>query len=110
MKTSSLRGISILEARDTREGLALANLHHPEVVVVDLDEQQTEDETVTDEFQKAMVRDHSEMVVMSSRRPSEALNRENLNIDFVRKPYRYGPLVEIIDSLLEKHQSQRRAA
>ena len=97
------RGLRILEAARTNDGLALAGLHRPRVIVLDLD---AVDDPVRAESDFAAASENAggTLIVLGLAWQS----REISSGEFIAKPYHYKPLVLKIEELL--HQRRGRAA
>ena len=96
------RGVSILQARRAGAGLELARRHHPDVIVLDVDDSTDCDDGPCARLQREAQLQETSIVLLGSTRGSEQPD----GAEFVRKPYHYGPLIRRIEALLER----RRAA
>ena len=92
------RGVDVLATKHASEGLAILRDHHPDVVVLDLDEEQSGTESVQDDFEQASRRHDARLVLLGrvARRPPGTAEGCNL-----AKPYHFGPLIRTIETLLE---------
>jgi CheY-like chemotaxis protein len=92
------RGVRILAARCTRQGLELARTHHPDLIVLDLEVEgaAAEPRDMSAPFAAQSRADRAPLIVLGSvRRPGPPADAE-----FVAKPYHYGPLIRRIEELL----------
>ena len=95
------RGVRILEAREARAGLALAQHHHPEVIVLDLDADAANDDGVQDDFATETRDHHGSLVLLGKVRHAAAETPGCV----VSKPYHFAPLVHTIEQLIEQSRS-----
>jgi len=92
------RGLTILEAREAREGLELVRRFHPLVVVVDVES--SGDDAGRRELFAQSETSHSAVVTLGKLPRLAALAPPpDRN---VAKPYHYGPLVRTIEQLVER--------
>ena len=91
----SRRGIQIFETHERLAALAIAQQHHPDVIVLDVDEA-AGDFDVCDEIYAQAKSDNTALVLLG-RLPhgSEPSSRQT-----IAKPYHYGPLIRKIEELL----------
>ncbi|MEQ8788466.1 MAG: hypothetical protein RIC55_19305 [Pirellulaceae bacterium] len=90
------RGLQILEATEARQGLELARRHHPGVIVLDLETESADDETVRDQYDVQSTRAGTSLVVLGrSVRSAPARGA------IVPKPYHFAPLIRKIEELLD---------
>lgn len=89
------RGVTILEANRADRGLQLAEQHHPDVIVLDLELQSEGDEKVCGQFAQQAKNEQSSLVVLGT-----AQLQQNASQQCVSKPYHYGPLIRKIESLI----------
>lgn len=90
------RGVQILSACEAEQGLALARLHHPDLIVLDLECEQGK--TAACGELTALAEDTPVVLLGNARRASNRLPRGQ----FVSKPYHYAPLIRKIEGLLEE--------
>ena len=89
------RGLRIFSAGKARQGLELAREHHPDVIVLDLELDDSSEESVSASFAEQSRTDRAPLVLLGSlRRPALPEG------EFVAKPYHYGPLIRKIEELL----------
>ncbi len=92
------RGLRTLAAGEARRGLELAREHHPDLIVLDLEVDQSPPAEVCGPFSEQAEVDQTPLVLLGSCRRS--LFGERCG-EFVSKPYHFGPLVRKIEQLLE---------
>lgn len=90
------RGMRILSTNRAGQGLELAQQHHPDLIVLDLEVDGTESEDLSASFAEHSRHDHTALVMLGTVRRNRAPEAE-----FVSKPYHYGPLVRKIEELLD---------
>ena len=97
-------GLKILEAARANEGLALAKLHHPKVIVIDLE---TVDDAAqsTGDFAAAAKNSGGKVIVLGA----AGHNRDVTPCEFFAKPYHYKPLVLRIEELLHAERGHAAA-
>jgi len=101
------RGVSVLEAEAASSGVELAQRHHPEVIVMDVETVPAQDTASRSQLDTETETQHSQLLVLGKvRRDSQTLR----NGEFVSKPYHYGPLVRKIEQFIESSTVARRAA
>ena len=92
------RGLRILSASRTSRGLEMARQHRPDLIVLDVDSEQSTPEEVFAPFADELQKRHTPLVILGTlRHHSPALG----DGQFVDKPYHYGPLIRKIEELLE---------
>jgi len=89
-------GLEIYEASEARSGLELARLHHPQLIVLDLEAESADDPQVCESYDEQSSCDQSQMVLLGSLRRSERFAKPQV----VAKPYHYGPLIQKIEQML----------
>jgi len=92
------RGVRTFAAREARRGLELARQHHPDLIVLDLEVEQSPPTEVCGPFAEQSEADRTPLVVLGSCRRSLF---GQLRGEFVAKPYHFGPLIRRIEELLE---------
>jgi CheY-like chemotaxis protein len=95
------RGLRIFTADAAQEGLALAHRHRPDMIVLDLELDDSGPEALCAPFAEQSRINHGQLVMLGSLRASRRLS----DGEFVSKPYDYGPLIRKIEELLEKFSS-----
>ena len=97
-----LRGLRTFAACRAGPGLELARRHHPDLIVLDLELEQSDPRTLTAPFAEQSQADHAPLVMLGSiRRTANETPGEMPNGEFVSKPYYYGPLIRRIEELLD---------
>ena len=94
----SRRGIRTIEADQAEQGLELARIHRPDVIVLDIDEEQFDGEQISDQFEAEASDDHSKLIVV--RRSNREIGSRGSRM--VSKPYHVGSLVHTIEQLAAK--------
>jgi DNA-binding response OmpR family regulator len=89
------RGLQIYEASRAGEGLELARRRHPDLVVLDLDDQSASADDLTAEFSRASQAAGAPLIVLGTLRHLRADCGQ-----FIAKPYHYQPLISKIEQLL----------
>lgn len=90
------RGLRIFSAGQARQGLDLAKEHHPDVIVLDLEVDDSGPDCISAPFAEQSRTDRAPLVLLGSiRRRQPPAGGE-----FVAKPYHYGPLIRKIEELL----------
>lgn len=95
------QGVRILAASRNEQGLALAREHQPDLIVLDLEVDDAQTESVHGGFAAASA-EHDTPVVMlgnARRRPRGVPPGR-----FMSKPYHYAPLIRKIEELLDCRQ------
>jgi chemosensory pili system protein ChpA (sensor histidine kinase/response regulator) len=97
-------GLKTLTASQSKQGLAMAQEHRPELIVLDLEiDGDSADETAA-RFAEQSQTDQTSLVLLGSvRRRQHAPQGE-----YVAKPYHYAPLVRKIEEILREHSSCHR--
>jgi CheY-like chemotaxis protein len=97
------RGMRTLSAGQTTLGLELAHLHRPDLIVLDLEVENSRPEDVHAQFSQDPQVTGTPIVMLGSMRltSEDFPDRKNLAQEgFVSKPYHYGPLIRRIEQLL----------
>ena len=94
----SRRGMRTIEADQAEQGLELARIHRPDVIVLDIDDEQFNGEQISDQFAEEGVEDRSQLIVVG-RFCREKTSRGNR---MVSKPYHFGSLIHTIEQLAAK--------
>ena len=91
------RGVRTFSADHSTPGLELAQKYHPDLIVLDLEVDDSNPDAVCGPFAQQAYADRAPLVVLGSvsRRRELAPDAE-----FVAKPYHYGPLIRRIEELL----------
>lgn len=97
-----LRGVSTLQATGARQGVELAQQHHPRVIVLDLEAEAADDAQVCHQYQAASRDHHSSLVVLGRARSyDQAVPKDRI----VPKPYHFAPLIRTIERLLSSSEA-----
>jgi CheY-like chemotaxis protein len=96
------RGVRILAASRAQRGLELARQHQPDLIVLDLEVDESAPEEVCAPFTEHAQGHHTPMVVLGSLRCSAPVREDGQAGEFVSKPYHYGPLIRKIEELLSE--------
>ena len=97
------RGMRTLSAGQTSLALELAHLHRPDLIVLDLEVENTGPEDVRAQFSQDPQIAGTPLVMLGSMRlgSEDSPDRKDLAREgFVSKPYHYGPLIRRIEQLL----------
>jgi CheY-like chemotaxis protein len=94
----SRRGMRTIEADQAEQGLQLARIHRPDVIVLDVDEEQFGGQQISDQFAEEAGDDCSQLIVVGR------FNREKASRGsrMVSKPYHFGSLIHTIEQLAAK--------
>ena len=90
-------GTLIFEAERAEQGLRLAQQHHPDLIVLNIEENSVDSNCDVSGFGKAAQANQASVVVLAGARRQAA---EIPGGEFVAKPYHYGPLIRRIEQLL----------
>lgn len=92
------RGMRIFSARRAQRGLELARRHHPDLIVLDLELDDSAPESLSNRFAEQSEAQPTPLVMLGSvRRPADGIP----NGEFLAKPYHYGTLIRRIEKLLD---------
>ena len=97
------RGMRTLSSGQTTLGLELAHLHRPDLIVLDLEVENSRPEDVHAQFSQDLQITGTPLVMLGSMRltAEDPPDRKNPARErFVSKPYHYGPLIRRIEQLL----------
>ena len=92
------RGVTTFSTGRVRQGLELARRIRPELIVLDLEVDDSDPESVWPPYAEQSRADRSSLVLLGSIRCGAT---PPLGGDFVHKPYHYAPLIRRIEGLLE---------
>ena len=98
------RGVRTYSAPRLGPGLRLARQVQPDLIVLDMELDDSEGEAICDPFARQARQGTTPLVVLGSVRRG-SVDRPGVDRpgrEFVRKPYHYGPLVRKIEELLER--------
>jgi len=90
------RGLRTMAASQAKHGLALAQQHHPDLIVLDLEIDPGGPDDVAAPFAEQSRSDHGALVLLGSVRRRHPHSQG----EFVAKPYHYGPLIRRIEEIL----------
>lgn len=99
------RGLEILVAAATQEGLLMAQRHHPRVIVLDAEDDPAGEDAACDRFKTTSERGATLVVLGSVKLCQAARRRVDAGISpdggksIVSKPYHFGPLIRKIEEL-----------
>lgn len=92
------RGIEVLSANSTNEGLRMAQDFRPDVIVLDLESAPNARCVTPADFESASQKRDSSLILLGSiRREARPAGS-----DLISKPYHYGALIRKIESLLSE--------
>jgi len=92
------RGMQTFSASRAQAGLELARRHHPDLIVLDLELDESAADELSAPFAEHSRVDHTSLVMLGSVCRSRAGSARE---EFVAKPYHYGPLIRRIEELLD---------
>ncbi len=90
------RGMRTMSASQSKQGLALAQQHHPDLIVLDLEIDPSGPDEVVAPFAEQSRTDRAALVLLGSVRRQQPLSRG----EYVAKPYHYAPLIRRIEEIL----------
>jgi CheY-like chemotaxis protein len=94
------RGVRTMAASQAKQGLAMAQQHHPDLIVLDLEIDSSGPDEVAAPFAEQSRADRTTLVLLGSiRRTSPTLEGE-----CVAKPYHYAPLIRKIEEILSANR------
>ena len=95
------RGLRVVEAANSQEGLAMARSIHPQVIVLDLESEQIDSPEIAENFRSSGDGSPPSLVILGSARQLRILPDPTSESDErIAKPYQYAPLIRKIESLL----------
>jgi CheY-like chemotaxis protein len=89
-------GLKTLTACQANEGLALAQEHRPELIVLDLEIEGDSSDDVAGRFVRQSQSGQTSLVLLGSVRRPQPIPRG----EYVAKPYHYAPLIRRIEEIL----------
>ncbi len=89
------RGVRTMAASQAQQGLALAQQHHPDLIVLDLEIDPCGPDEVATPFAEQSRTDHACLVLLGNVRRQPVARGE-----YVVKPYHYAPLIRRIEEIL----------
>jgi chemosensory pili system protein ChpA (sensor histidine kinase/response regulator) len=106
------RGLKTMTANQVHQGLAMAQEHRPELIVLDLEIDGERSDDVAAQFAQQAPPDQTSLVLLGTIRRRQALPQG----EYVAKPYHYAPLIRRIEAILSSrpaitsgHVEMRRA-
>ena len=99
------RGVRTIAASQAKQGLALAQQHHPDLIVLDLEIDPGGLAEVAAPFAEHSRTDHGSLVLLGSVRRRHPLPQG----EYVAKPYHYAPLIRRIEEILSANPKQAGA-
>ncbi len=90
------RGMRTFSASGARQGLEMARRHHPDLIVLDVEDAGANTDALSAPFAEHSRSEHAPLVLLGSIRRG----KPPTDGEFVAKPYHYGPLVRKIEELL----------
>ena len=96
------RGLRTLTASRGPEGLALAQRHRPELIVLDMDVEGDAQAEIAAEFAKQSPRGRASLVILGTVRRGQTLPQS----EYVSKPYHYAPLIRRIEAILSARSAR----
>jgi two-component system cell cycle response regulator DivK len=94
----SRRGMRTIEAEQADQGLQLARIHRPDVIVLDIDDEQFGGEQISDQFAEEASDDRSQLIVVGRFCREKASRGSRM----VSKPYHFSRLIHTIEQLAAK--------
>jgi DNA-binding response OmpR family regulator len=98
------RGLRILAADRAGKGLEMAREHHPDLIVLDLEVEDSSPESISAPFAEHSRSDSTRLVLLGTVRRRRKPPDDG---EFVAKPYHFGPLVRKIEQLLDQRELWR---
>jgi len=92
------RGLRTIEAAAPAEGLELARLHRPSVIVLDAEVEQSVSDPAAEKLADAASDDQSRLIVLGKIRGQRPLAGSHV----IQKPYHFAPLIHTIERLAAK--------
>lgn len=100
--TLERKGMKIFETDNARQGLELAQRHHPDVIVLDMEAESANDTEIRNQYDTQSADHDSALVVLGAVRRDRT--ESDSSTQFVSKPYHYAPLIRTIEQLLNGSQ------
>ncbi len=92
------RGLTVFEAEAASEGLQLAREHHPDVIVLDLEEKRQNQSSAGQQFAAEADASGSRLIVLGKIRRGPVFTGGHV----ISKPYHFAPLIHTIEQLAAK--------
>jgi CheY-like chemotaxis protein len=90
------RGVRTMAASRAKQGLALAQQHHPDLIVLDLEIDPNGPDDIAAPFAEQSRTDHASLVLLGGVRRRQPPSQG----EYVAKPYHYAPLIRRIEEIL----------
>ncbi len=94
------RGVRTMAASQSKLGLAMAQEHHPDLIVLDLEIDPCCPDEVAAPFAEQSRTDNASLVLLGSVRRQHPLPQG----EYVAKPYHYAPLIRRIEEILSSEK------
>ena len=95
------RGFQTMESLTAGDGLEMVRMHHPELVVLDLEAIPANEPSVRVQLDLETEPSQTPIVILGNLRKNEVLPPHCL---VVRKPYHYGPLIRKIEQMVTANE------
>jgi DNA-binding NarL/FixJ family response regulator len=92
------RGLTVFEAEAADHGLELAREHHPDVIVLDVEEKQHEHSAAGQQFADEADASGSQLIFLGRFRRGPVFTGGHV----ISKPYHFAPLIHTIEQLAAK--------
>ena len=100
------RGVRTMAASQAKQGLAMAQQHHPDLIVLDLEIDPCSPEDVAVPFAEQSRTDHTSLVLLGSVRRRKPIPQG----EYVAKPYHFAPLIRRIEEILSASTGNGRTS
>lgn len=90
------RGMQTFVTSEARTGLQIAQEHHPEVIVLDLESEDADDDLIRSQYDQEAQQQNTSLVVLGTLRQGTSQSPHH---ELVSKPYHYAPLIRTIEQL-----------
>ena len=97
-------GMRVLETMQATDGLVMARLHRPDLIVLDLEATAGGTE-IAEEFASVVENDGGTLLILGNSQPAAG----PAGCEFMGKPYHYKPLILRIEQLLRQRCSRAAA-
>jgi CheY-like chemotaxis protein len=94
----SRRGLSIFEAEAVDQGLEMAREHRPDVIVLDLEAEKIDADSIRQQFSAEATSQESQLIVLGKIRRGPVFTGGHT----ISKPYHFAPLIHTIEQLAAK--------
>jgi len=96
------RGMQTMATSQSKQGLALAQQHHPDLIVLDLEIDPCGPDEVAAPFAEQSRKDNATLVLLGSVRRQQPPPHG----EYVAKPYHYAPLIRRIEEILSANSEK----